>query len=43
MIRPERLLARPGGGATVERVEYYGHDAVCVVAPRRGRGGALPA
>ncbi len=32
MIRPERLLARPGGDATVERIEYYGHDAVYVVA-----------
>ena len=28
MIRPERLLAEPGGGATVEAVEYFGHDAV---------------
>jgi iron(III) transport system ATP-binding protein len=28
MIRPERLLAEPGGGATVEEVEYFGHDAV---------------
>ena len=28
MIRPERLLAAPGGAATVEAVEYFGHDAV---------------
>jgi iron(III) transport system ATP-binding protein len=28
MIRPERLLAEPGGPATVEDVEYFGHDAV---------------
>jgi iron(III) transport system ATP-binding protein len=28
MIRPERLLAEPGGAATVEEVEYFGHDAV---------------
>ncbi len=32
MIRPERLVARPGDGACVERIEYYGHDAVYVVA-----------
>jgi iron(III) transport system ATP-binding protein len=32
MIRPERLRARPGGPATVERIEYYGHDAVYVVS-----------
>ncbi len=28
MIRPERLVAAPGGAATVEAVEYFGHDAV---------------
>ena len=28
MIRPERLLAEPGGAATVEAVDYFGHDAV---------------
>jgi iron(III) transport system ATP-binding protein len=32
MLRPERLIARPGDDATVERIEYYGHDAVYVVA-----------
>ena len=32
MIRPERLVAHPGGDATVERIEYYGHDAVYIVA-----------
>src|SRR5262245_25073698 len=32
MIRPERLRAHPGGPATVERIEYYGHDAVYVVS-----------
>jgi iron(III) transport system ATP-binding protein len=32
LVRPERILARPGGDATVERIEYYGHDAVYVVA-----------
>jgi TOBE domain len=31
-LRPERLIARPGDDATVERIEYYGHDAVDVVA-----------
>ena len=28
MIRPERLIPRPGDGATVEAVEYLGHDVV---------------
>jgi iron(III) transport system ATP-binding protein len=32
MIRPERLLARPGADATIEAIEYYGHDAVYLVA-----------
>jgi iron(III) transport system ATP-binding protein len=31
MIRPERLLARPGDAATVAGVEYFGHDAVYLV------------
>jgi iron(III) transport system ATP-binding protein len=32
MIRPERLLARPGADATIDGIEYYGHDAVYLVA-----------
>jgi iron(III) transport system ATP-binding protein len=28
MVRPERLVARPGDDGVVEAVEYYGHDAV---------------
>ena len=32
MIRPERIVAHPGGDAIVERIEYYGHDAVYIVA-----------
>jgi iron(III) transport system ATP-binding protein len=28
MIRPERLVASPGDDAVIERIEYYGHDAV---------------
>jgi iron(III) transport system ATP-binding protein len=32
MIRPERLLVRPGDDGVVERIEYYGHDAVYLVA-----------
>jgi iron(III) transport system ATP-binding protein len=28
MVRPERIVASPGEGATIEGVEYYGHDAV---------------
>jgi len=28
MVRPERLLAVPGASATVEAIEYFGHDAV---------------
>jgi iron(III) transport system ATP-binding protein len=32
MIRPERLLARPGDDATIDGIEYYGHDAVYLVA-----------
>jgi len=31
MVRPERILARAGDGATVTAIEYYGHDAVYVV------------
>lgn len=31
MVRPERIVATPGEGATVCGVEYYGHDAVYVV------------
>jgi len=31
MVRPERLLAGPGDGGVVERIEYFGHDAVYVV------------
>ena len=41
MIRPERIVAIPGGDATVERIEYYGHDAVYIVALDGGRRGAL--
>ena len=32
MIRPERLLARRGDDGAIEGIEYYGHDAVYVVA-----------
>jgi iron(III) transport system ATP-binding protein len=32
LVRPERLGARAGDDATIERVEYYGHDAVYLVA-----------
>ena len=32
MIRPEGVVAHPGGDAIVERIEYYGHDAVYIVA-----------
>jgi iron(III) transport system ATP-binding protein len=32
LVRPERIVARAGGDATVERIEYYGHDAVYIVA-----------
>jgi iron(III) transport system ATP-binding protein len=32
LVRPERIAVRPGGDATVDRIEYYGHDAVYVVA-----------
>lgn len=28
MVRPERIIAREGDEATVEAVEYFGHDAV---------------
>ncbi|MDX6556742.1 MAG: iron(III) transport system ATP-binding protein [Miltoncostaeaceae bacterium] len=28
MVRPERIRASAGGGARVEAIEYYGHDAV---------------
>jgi len=28
VVRPERLVAAPGGAAAVEAVEYFGHDAV---------------
>ena len=28
MVRPERVLARIGDDATIEAVEYFGHDAV---------------
>jgi iron(III) transport system ATP-binding protein len=28
MVRPERVVAREGEGASVEALEYYGHDAV---------------
>lgn len=41
MVRPERLVARAGDAATVERIEYYGHDAVYVVA--LDAGGAVRA
>lgn len=32
MVRPERIVARAGEGASITGVEYYGHDAVYVVA-----------
>ena len=48
MVRPEQVLVDPGGEATVERVEFYGHDAVYVIrpdggAPLRARVLATPA
>jgi iron(III) transport system ATP-binding protein len=31
MIRPERLLATAGDEGTVQRIEYFGHDAVYLI------------
>ena len=39
LVRPEQLHLRPGGGAaTIELVEYYGHDTLYLV---RGADGTL--
>jgi iron(III) transport system ATP-binding protein len=32
LVRPEHLVVEPGDRATVELVEYYGHDHVTIVA-----------
>jgi iron(III) transport system ATP-binding protein len=39
MVRPERLVVRPGEGALVETVEYYGHD--CLYRARLDDGAPL--
>jgi iron(III) transport system ATP-binding protein len=36
LIRPEQLVVRAGDEATVEDIEYYGHDAVYIVRPDAG-------
>ncbi len=36
LVRPEQLLVEPGDDGVVERVEYYGHDAVYLVRPDGG-------
>jgi iron(III) transport system ATP-binding protein len=36
LLRPEELTVTAGGDATVESVEYYGHDAVYRVRPAAG-------
>jgi iron(III) transport system ATP-binding protein len=36
LLRPEDLVVRAGDGASVEAVEYYGHDAVYLVRPDAG-------
>ncbi len=36
LVRPEQLAVSAGRGAVVERVEYYGHDAVYLVRPDGG-------
>jgi iron(III) transport system ATP-binding protein len=33
MVRPEYVVVAPGEGATVESVEFYGHDAVYLIQP----------
>jgi iron(III) transport system ATP-binding protein len=48
LLRPEELGIAPGDSATVEILEFYGHDSVYVVrlddgAPIRVRIGSLPA
>jgi iron(III) transport system ATP-binding protein len=47
LVRPEELGIGPGDSATVEVLEFYGHDSVYVVRPDRGaplriRIGSLP-
>ncbi len=34
VVRPECIVAREGNDAVVERIEYYGHDAVLVLSIR---------
>jgi iron(III) transport system ATP-binding protein len=36
LLRPEDVRVAPGAQATVEAVEYYGHDAVFVIRPEAG-------
>jgi iron(III) transport system ATP-binding protein len=36
LVRPEQLRLADGDGATVESVEYYGHDAIFLVRPDGG-------
>ncbi|HEX2051247.1 MAG TPA: ABC transporter ATP-binding protein [Actinomycetota bacterium] len=36
MVRPEHVVVDAGDEATVERVEFYGHDSVYVVRPDGG-------
>ncbi len=36
LVRPEDLVVREGGDASVTHVEFYGHDAVYVVRPHGG-------
>lgn len=37
LARPEYVHVEPGTTATVEDIEYYGHDAVYIVRPDEGR------
>ncbi|HVM35017.1 MAG TPA: ABC transporter ATP-binding protein [Actinomycetota bacterium] len=36
MVRPEKLVLQPGDDATVETIEFYGHDAVYLVRCNNG-------
>jgi iron(III) transport system ATP-binding protein len=36
LVRPEHLLVREGDLATIEDIEFYGHDAVYIVRPDTG-------
>jgi iron(III) transport system ATP-binding protein len=36
LVRPEHLVVRDGDRATIEDIEFYGHDAVYIVRPDAG-------